>query len=150
MNDKKLRYLLRWIKNLEKVEINKDEKFYYIANLRVLYKIKKEHMYLNPEAFNTKNGDIIIENMLEDGIEAYMQRIGCTTEDGNRLKALIYSGHGYSIYLDAEIFNTFGANTEVFFNVETGIARIEKMDRRTEETETVGYIKPEVIEKEDE
>lgn len=41
MNDKKLRYLLRWIKNLEKVEINKDEKFYYIANLRVLYKIKK-------------------------------------------------------------------------------------------------------------
>lgn len=58
MNDKKLRYLLRWIKNLEKVEINKDEKFYYIANLRVLYKIKKEHMYLNPEAFNTKNGDI--------------------------------------------------------------------------------------------
>lgn len=70
-----------------------------------------------------------------------MQRIGCTTEDGNRLKALIYSGHGYSIYLDAEIFNTFGANTEVFFNVETGIARIEKI-------ETVGYIKPEVIEKE--
>ncbi len=61
---------------------------------------------------------------------------------------LIYSGHGYSIYLDAEIFNTFGANTEVFFNVETGIARIEKMDRRTEEIETVGYIKPEVIEKE--
>ncbi len=26
--------------------------------------------------------------------------------------------------------------------------RIEKMDRRTEEIETVGYIKPEVIEKE--
>ena len=66
MNDKKLRYLLRWIKNLEKVEINKDEKFYYIANLRVLYKIKKEHMYLNPEAFNTKNGDIIIENMCSE------------------------------------------------------------------------------------
>lgn len=125
-------------------EVKETSDFYYIANTRVLYKVDKDHMYLNPAAFVNK-GEVIIDNMIECGDEIYMQRSGCTTDDGKKLKVLIYSSHSTSIALDAEIFNTFGVNTEVFFNVDTKIARIEKVDTRTDTVKTVGYMKPEFV-----